>query len=258
MNDRLKDAFDKIRAEEELKRNTQKYICLKMRRYNKKNNIRHYQLVTVMACFFLLLFGIGGYFTYFTSTSSISVDVNPSIELGINWFDKVISVEGYNEDGSELVASLDLKYLNYMDAIGKLLKDESMTLYLADEQLVSITVIGANEEKSEEMLVNVSSRTASSYGNITCSSGNSEEAAAAHAAGMSFGKYKAFLELQRLDPETKIEDIRGLSMCRIRDMIDALADNTEDSIQEEDNRMGRNGQGHGYGCGRGRRYRNGN
>ena len=49
----------------------------------------------------------GGTWLYFTPTMEISVDINPSIELGVNRFDRVISVDGYNEDGQALAQLLD-------------------------------------------------------------------------------------------------------------------------------------------------------
>lgn len=66
-----------------------------------------------MAACFVLCVALGGYHLYFTPTSIISMDINPSIELEINRFDKVIGVDGYNEDGENLVESLHMLNENY-------------------------------------------------------------------------------------------------------------------------------------------------
>lgn len=47
--------------------------------------------------------------------------------------------------------------------------------------------------------------------------------AAAQEAGLPYGKYRAFLELQALDPTLTPEDVAGMTMKEIRAWIDELA-----------------------------------
>lgn len=54
-------------------------------------------------CLLLLLSG-GGYWVYFLPTAKIDIDINPSVALSINRFNKVLSVEGYNAGGQALAA----------------------------------------------------------------------------------------------------------------------------------------------------------
>lgn len=130
-------------------------------------------------------------------------------------------MKGYNEDGCTVASALDVRFLKYTDAVKRILEDESMTAYLAKDSEVSITVLGKTVEKQEEMLANVSSCTASLHENVQCSHGDKEEVSKAHESGVSFGKYKAFLELQQLRPEIKIEDVENLSMHEIHEMMQA-------------------------------------
>ena len=55
--------------------------------------------------------------------------------------------------------------------------------------------------------------------NTYCGFIRSEEAEAAHEIGLSCGKYKAFLELQRLDPTITPDVISNMTMREIRDEI---------------------------------------
>lgn len=57
-----------------------------------------------------------GSWLYFTPTAAISIDINPSIELEVNRFGRVLSVTGYNDDGRVLADSLPIKHLGYADA----------------------------------------------------------------------------------------------------------------------------------------------
>ncbi len=248
MNTRMKEALDKVHAEEALKEHTKEFLAKKTNGYRKKNFLPYKGLVAAAACLLFVFLGWRGYLAYFTPTFVISVDVNPSIELGINRFEKVVSVETYNADGYAVMSAINVNYLNYQDALERILADKNMESYLTQNQMIAVTVSGEDENKKNEMLANVTACTRS-YGNVHCSSCGSEEVDAAHDAGLSLGKYRAFLELQELNPEITVEDVQGLTMHQIRDMIDALSDGADGTIQEESFDE-ENGFCHGSGHGR--------
>ena len=71
-----------------------------------------------LAC--LLLFatsGLGGYSLYYTEAAVISIDVNPSIELDINRWGKVVDQTTYGEESETVLQSLSLKHLEYEEAL---------------------------------------------------------------------------------------------------------------------------------------------
>lgn len=230
MKSRVQDAFDKIHAENELKNRTIELIENKTNGYRKRRIISPRRLVAAAACFVLLLSVGIGHFAYTTPAFAISIDVNPSIELGVNCFNKVVTVDTYNEDGNAIMSDIDVYNLDYEEALERILTDKDMEEYITQNELIAVTVCGKNEKKNNEILDHVASCTAA-YKNVHCSSGNSHETDAAHEAGMSCGKYKAFLELQALDPDITVEDIQGLTMRQIWDMIDELSGNTDGTNQ---------------------------
>lgn len=257
MNEKLKEAFDRIHADDTLKNHTKEILIQKIQGDRKSRVHEYRRLAAVFACLLFVMFGWGGYSVYFTPVYTVSVDVNPSIELGINRFDKVISVDTFNEDGYILMSSMNVRFLDYRDALEKILADEGMEQYLTQNPLITIAVCGTNEQKNDEMLANLAACTAS-YENVHCSSGSSEEAAGAHSAKMSCGKYKAFLELRALDPDITAEDVRDLSVQQIRDMINVLSNGMGNSTQN-----GNTGQEHrepdsSHGNGNGNENENGN
>ena len=83
----------------------------------------------------------------------------------------------------------------------------------------------------------------------------------AHKEGLSYGKYRAFLELQKLEPGITPEEIRGMSMREIRERIEYLAPGSvwadPDGEPADSGFCGQGecpGMGHGHGRqGRGRR-----
>ncbi len=207
------------------------------------------RLAAAMACLLLVAMGWGGYFLYFIPVSSISVDVNPSIELGINRFDRVVKVDTYNDDGYNIMSSLDVRFMDYRDAMDVILNQESEEAYLAEDSCIAIAVSGAAEGKQREMLACLHT-CASSYGNVHCSTGSHGDAAAAHEAGMTLGRYQAFLELQALDSSITAEDIEGLTISQIWDKIAELSGDTgQDGNAAQYTPGGQNGCGMHHGNG---------
>jgi len=58
------------------------------------------------ACVALAALGFGGWNVYFTETAYINRELNPSIEIGVNRFDRVISENALNNDGQEVLDSV--------------------------------------------------------------------------------------------------------------------------------------------------------
>ena len=226
MNNRWKRAFSHIHAEPELIAHTKEYLSQQV--YQKKvpagirfRLFRHRALrAAVWAAVLAVVLLAGIRWVYFTPTAYISIDINPSLELGINRLDRIISVTAYNEEGQLLADSLNIRNMNYLDGLNQLLEEQTILTYLSRDGLMSLTIAGENETQSSSILQSV--RTCvSGHRNIHCHGGDSEEITAAHTAGISLGKYQAFLRLQELDPSVTLEDVSGMTMREIQDLIDA-------------------------------------
>ena len=233
--EKLKAALDQIHAEESLKTSAKKYLFEKVYFKEKKRHSPLRKFAAAAVCSLAVFIG-GGSWLYFTPTAFISVDVNPSLELGINRFDRIVSVEGYNEDGDDLAESLDITFMNYSDALDEILSSGSIEDYLSGDALMSLTVAGDNATQYTEILDTVET-CADSHENIHCHSGDTEEMHEAHDAGVSFGKYRAYLILHDLDPSISLDNIRSMTMREIYDLIDSYngnqgTENTGTNTQE--------------------------
>lgn len=245
MRDQLKEAFDHVRAEEELKTKTKAFLLQKTGRYTKQKVSLPRRIIPAAACLIVLLLGGSGAWLFWTPTATISIDINPSIELQVNRFDRIISVTGYNNDGEELAASLQIQYSGYEVAVEQILSDGKITALLSDGAVMSIGVIGLESAQSEQILADLESCTRSQE-NAYCYSARPEDAKAAHELGLSTGKYRAYLELQALDPNITPEEVQQMTMREIRDRIALLSAGG----QEESQTDGQNGSGKGYGRGK--------
>lgn len=222
MNNAFKELFGPIRAEEDLKERTKEFLAKETQDYAKAPAKGRGYPACAAVCACLLLALLGGRWLYFTPTAEISMDINPSIELSVNRFDRVVAVTGFNEDGQALSRELDVKYKDYAQAVEQVLRHDSVAALLSAGEVMSITVAGQDGQQSAKLLSGVEACVAG-QSNIDCHSARPEEAAAAHEAGLSCGKYRAFLELQRLDPDITPEIVQGMTMREIRDLISRLS-----------------------------------
>lgn len=251
MNERLRKAFDEIHAEEELKEKTKEFLLHQRNNHKKNRFFSSARFVPAVACLLFILIALGSYQVYFIPTSAISIDINPSIELEINRLDQVISVKGYNTDGKELAASLDVKFVKYTEALERILCSESIQAYLSSNEELSITVVGSDAARCGKILSDIETYTGGNSG-IYCYTASSEDAHSAHEMGLSCGKYRAYQELKDLDPDMTVDEVQGMTMKEIRNYIEALSDDSHYDAEENDSGHhgeGHRGKNHGYGHG---------
>ena len=225
MNETWKNTFDQIHAEPELKEHIKEYLSEKVYRVHDRR-VSHFRRLAAASVLCLFLCAAGVCYLFFTPVTYISVDINPSLELSLNCFDRVVSVDGYNDDGKALAESLSLRYMNYMNALNRILESDTIKTLLSENNDLSLTVAGESETQSQKVLRDVEASVSASS-NIHCHSGDMGEVQEAHSCGMSFGKYQAFQILQELDPSVTADEITGLTMHEIWERIRQLSD--EDS-----------------------------
>lgn len=224
MDKKIKEAFGQVRAEETLKVRTKEFLEQKLERHQRNKKIYRY-VVPAAACLLFLL--IGANWLYFTPTIEISVDINPSIELGVNRFDRIVSVCGYNEDGEELIEGLYLKNKDYMDAIHQIFDSTKIENLLSQDAVMEIGVIGPEGEQADRILGNLEQCTEQEK-NTHCYHAQAEEVEQAHEEGLSYGKYRAYLELQKKNPDISVEEVRNMSMREIHNLLEKTGDEDSD------------------------------
>ena len=106
MNSVWKTALDRIHAEEQLKEHTRTYLAQQLVQQQTRRRT-HWRPALASLCLLLML-ALGSYWLFLIPTAFISIDLNPSLELSINRFDRVIAVQGYNDEGQAIADSLQL------------------------------------------------------------------------------------------------------------------------------------------------------
>ena len=80
--------------------------------------VRNIPRVAAAACLaFLIVSGGVSAWAYLTPFSYISIDVNPSVQMSANFFDRVLSSTAMNDDGEVILGDLDLRNKTIQDAV---------------------------------------------------------------------------------------------------------------------------------------------
>lgn len=215
MDKRFRKAFDQIQADYALKTGIRSFLYQEqMKRMHAGRVMR--RVGAAAAC---LVLGITVWM-YLTPTAEISIDINPSVELEVNRFDQVISAEGMNPEGVQLEESLQLCFISYEEAINRILDSEQITALLAEEERMTIAVIGPENAQTSRMLSDMEHCT-NGKDQILCYSARKEEVQSAHELGISYGKYRVYLELQKKYPELTPQEVQNMKMSDLMDLLGA-------------------------------------
>lgn len=212
---KIQKAFDTIGAEDSLKKNTLAF--LQRERKKREKGFKYvYRYAAACAVMLAVFFGMGSYRVFNTAVSYISIDINPSVELGLNRFNNVVEAAAYNDDGAELLKDIDLKGKSYTEAIDSLLKSQEFISFLEENNRLDFTVVS---DKQDEIVDGIQG--CEEYGryNGHCHGADSDLALQARECGLSVGKYRAYTELVQYDENVTPEDCRNMTMKQIYDKI---------------------------------------
>ena len=177
----------------------------------------------------------------------MGIDVNPSIELGVNRFGVVIDARGINDDGKAVLEALQDEKLNlegkaYEDALQTLFESAALNAYVKSDSFAQLSVLCENEQLAAE-LQNTSARCLQSVPcEAMCNAVSEQDYRAAQEAGMGVGRYLVAQELIAKNPTYTLDVCQTMTMRQLRDALSEC-----DSSHGEDN-GGFQGYGHRYGA----------
>lgn len=196
----------------------------------------------VAACLVLAAVGFGG-FAYAQPTARVGIDVNPSLELGVNRFGLVVETKALNDDGRALLDAVSLTGLAYADALAALTESDAFAPYTQENSYIEISVTTNNEAQAQQLRTESDARLQQLPCHGSCHAVDEATSEAAAAAGMGVGRYRAALELMELDSSVTLDECATLSMHELRDRIAVLKGELPETKG--------NGHGEGHGAGQG-------
>lgn len=206
------------------------------------------------ACFIMAVMLTTGVYAYYTPYSYISVDINPSIGLSLNRFERVISVQPLSQDGAAFLESVgDIKNRNAEAAVTTILQNAAAQGYLKEEKEPGVViVVAAKDDKYKEKLKNdVSSAAKTELSKVSGSpdtiiaAASLEDYKKALEKNASPGKAILVEKIEKLNPEVKPETVKDLSVKETMQLLKELKKQEQKEKKEEqekDRNKGKSGE----------------
>ncbi|MEC4273736.1 hypothetical protein VJ923_11270 [Adlercreutzia sp. R25] len=150
---------------------------------------RSRMFIPLAACLILALAAFGIFGAYRTPAALVGISVNPSIELAVNPFGKVIAARGLNEDGETVLAEVALDNLSYEEAITCLVKSPAFAPYLTADALVDVSI----ESDDQRLGADIAEQTDRALADMPCAhrchrADGSQCGGGRHESGMGHGR----------------------------------------------------------------------
>lgn len=183
-------------------------------------------ILAAAACFSLILLGgFGWRWLSTTPVAWISLDVNPSIELCVNRFERVISATALNIEGERIIEQIPVENLAYTQALANILRAEETGAYFTANADLVVTVFSADAQAQTDLLASLQAvvRTETAYASAQMQTEyyavDENTLHGAHTHGMTAGRYMYLQALQALAPETDITAFSHHSISQIKEEI---------------------------------------
>jgi len=190
--------------------------------YNTRRTYLTYKrLAPIAACFLACIFLSTGVYAYYTPYSYVSVDINPSIAMSLNRFERVIAVEPLTEDAVDFIKNTDsLKNREIDQAISTIIKSASEKGYIDEKKDNQVmVVVSAKDPDKEETLAGKLDKTAAKElskvnknSGVTVEKTSVESYKAAVANKQSPGMEILADKVREIDPKIKDEAIKNMTV----------------------------------------------
>jgi hypothetical protein len=184
--------------------------------------------IASIAAVFVGILGLSiGIYSYSLPYSYVNVDINPSIEITTNIYDRIIGVEGLNEDGKKLVKVDSYMNKSLKDGVEQVLETAVKEGYIKQDSLnaVIFTVSSKNEIKVEgiqKSLESTASQKLEAEGaetEVLIEKVDTEKRVKTESQGISPGKLNLINKLAEVDSEVKVEDFKDKPVKEIMRLI---------------------------------------
>ena len=217
---RVKEVFDAVILPPGLSDTTLAFIESKRRtgRHKRPQEARRLSFLAAAALLFVAL-GLAAFGVYGTQTALVGIEVNPSLELGVNRFNMVIFAKALNEDGQRVLSEVDLVGRPYDEALMRITESGSFSAFFGDDSFMDISIVCKDDRQAQTLIALSDSRLAGLPIQGFCGRVSQERHDEALRAGMGVQRFEAACILMDLDPSMTLDGCRHMSMRELSDRI---------------------------------------
>ncbi|MDP4092302.1 MAG: anti-sigma factor domain-containing protein [Bacillota bacterium] len=171
--------------------------------------------IVSIAASILFVIGLGyAVYSYNAPYSYLNIDINPSVEITTNIYDRIIKCRPLNDDAKALLAQSNYQNEKLEDGVDSILKTAAQKGYFdnQDKDAVMITVSGKNDEKVQEIETQIKDsavkevKKASQDAEVLVEKVPLEKHEEAKKTGESPGKLMLIDQLKKADPKINTKD----------------------------------------------------
>ncbi len=195
--------------------------------------------VVSIAAALIFIMGLGT-FAYKTPYNYIDIDINPSIEVTTNVFNRIIGVKALNIDAEKILDTASCKNKNVQDGIGSIIKSAVSNGYLknTDTSAIMFTVASKDEKKADKIENMVKSSAAKELSAVNVKPEVVVEKVTvkkhdeAFRQGISPGKLTLIQKAIDLNPELKVDDLKDKPVKEILKLINDGKKSNPDELKQ--------------------------
>ncbi len=191
---------------------------------------------------------IGGFLIFNSPRNYVSLDINPSIMISTNLFDKVVKVEALNDDAKKIIEEENFYGKDVSNAINNIVKKATDLGYVDknDDNVILVSTYCDNEQKREKLQQSIHKNLDEKLNNngirslIIDTELTEEDAKKANEYGVSEAKILFVKQAINQNPDLQFEDLIYLPAKEIAKYIDGYEE--LDSGNQGNNNAGTNNQ----------------
>lgn len=174
----------------------------------------------------------------------VSVDINPSIEVGVNDELEVLEVHALNSEGTRVIGDVnDYEQMSLEDFVRLVIERSEQKGYLVQNHDVLLTATVVTDDKKdasvlsgklEKTMATVQKDKPDDALNITVLEGDETVREKAQKVGVSTGKYIVYLDALEKGKPLSIEQIKQMSVTQIHDAVEAPYNEDNKSMKASD------------------------
>lgn len=185
--------------------------------------------------------GVGGYKLYYTPVSYLSIEINPSIQLSINIFDRVIGCEYFNDDGKVVLDDVNVINLRSKPSVEQIIDKAQSIGYLTERNNSVIIDVVENNTALVENLTPLHGEYISKNIEVTVESATIEDAKLSKDKNISIAKAKAVNEYSQVfggDAEENSEVLKKVPVKTVREKNETVSKEKAVKVQATINPFG--------------------
>lgn len=177
---------------------------------------------------------------YNENFQTVYIDINPSVALKLNRFERVIGVEYLNEDAKELLSGVNLVGCDATEALSAVIEACNSAGYVQDDSEIYISATSKDEQKSEKLLEKLKGHTegmkAEEGETYAVNTYNAKKADKERyeKSSVSPAKYDIIEDIIDEDGKYTFDSLKDKSMGELRKILREVEDFDDDDRDDDD------------------------